>query len=250
MLGCASKARRFRAFLFPYDEDVRRHFRTVALFGLIGVVITVVLAWMFAVLGSLGPPTEWQRDRLQRGRLPPPPAWQDSFLREWPVRVPKEWPEPLVHSVATGRGLHWHSVSGVRQGSTEQRNYRLTVVESGWPFYAMRWQSRIESGGSEAESPSFTNLWIDLPDWVDAQASSWTEGFYARRRLPIEPVWLGFFGDVVLFGGGLWVLLRVRGVVRRYVRWKRGRCLECGYPIGGSAVCTECGGVVAPAARS
>ena len=31
------------------------------------------------------------------------------------------------------------------------------------------------------------------------------------------------------------------GALRRFLRVRRGLCAKCGYPMGGSPVCSECG---------
>ena len=39
----------------------------------------------------------------------------------------------------------------------------------------------------------------------------------------------------------LWLLICGPFVLRRFIRMKRGRCVKCGYPLGESPVCSECG---------
>jgi hypothetical protein len=62
--------------------------------------------------------------------------------------------------------------------------------------------------------------------------------------VPTKPVWMGFVTNTVLYAGVLWVGLTFSGSWRRRHRIKRGLCPACGYPVGDSAVCTECGKAV------
>jgi hypothetical protein len=64
------------------------------------------------------------------------------------------------------------------------------------------------------------------------------------RRLPVRPVWLGFTINTLFYVAILLLLMRARITLRRFIRTRRRLCLTCGYPIGESAVCTECGSTV------
>ena len=56
----------------------------------------------------------------------------------------------------------------------------------------------------------------------------------------------GFFVlNSVFYAVLLWALVSLPIVARRFWRLRAGRCPTCGYPIGESAVCTECGEGVA-----
>jgi hypothetical protein len=52
----------------------------------------------------------------------------------------------------------------------------------------------------------------------------------------------------LIVGGAAWVVLVVPWflgiIITRWSRRRRGRCMACGYPIGTSSVCTECGSQV------
>ena len=66
--------------------------------------------------------------------------------------------------------------------------------------------------------------------------------------LPWRPLWPGFTINTLFYATLLWLL--VPGLfalrrLRRFLRVKRGLCPQCAYPMGESAVCTECGGALA-----
>ncbi len=60
---------------------------------------------------------------------------------------------------------------------------------------------------------------------------------------PLQPVWLGFSVNTLLYAGILWLLGPF--AFRRFLRVRRGLCPKCAYPMGESSVCTECGGALA-----
>jgi len=70
------------------------------------------------------------------------------------------------------------------------------------------------------------------------------------RVLPLLPIWPGFAINTMFYAGVLWVLFGGPFALRRMIRRRRGRCPHCGYPIGQSPVCTECGAAVTPKASS
>ncbi len=56
---------------------------------------------------------------------------------------------------------------------------------------------------------------------------------------PLQPLWLGFSVNTLLYAGILWLLGPF--AFRRFLRQRRGLCPKCAYPMGESSVCTECG---------
>ena len=53
----------------------------------------------------------------------------------------------------------------------------------------------------------------------------------------VRPIWLGFAVNTFFYATLLWLPF----VLRRFLRVRRGLCPKCAYPMGESAVCTECG---------
>jgi len=68
------------------------------------------------------------------------------------------------------------------------------------------------------------------------------------RILPLRPVWPGFFVDSALYAFAL-ALPLVRFTARRFWRLRQYRCVKCGYPIGASRYCTDCGHILDRQAR-
>jgi hypothetical protein len=63
----------------------------------------------------------------------------------------------------------------------------------------------------------------------------------ANRYLPFKPIWGGFAVNTLLYAASLWLLLHGPLALCRLIRWRRGLCPRCAYPMGESATCTECG---------
>ncbi len=74
---------------------------------------------------------------------------------------------------------------------------------------------------------------------------AWRHGPYISglpRALPLRPIPGGFLINTLFYAVVLWLLL-ICGLfaLRRQIRRLRGLCPKCGYPMGESSVCTECG---------
>jgi hypothetical protein len=102
-------------------------------------------------------------------------------------------------------------------------------VRSGWPAHALagHWSypNHLESG-------------LKPPPWTHPQTA-----FGWSRFLPLRPLWPGFCVDTLVFTVSLAILLAPRPM-RRQFRLVRHRCVTCGYPAGGSGICSECGSIV------
>ena len=64
---------------------------------------------------------------------------------------------------------------------------------------------------------------------------------WEERALPLEIDWRGFAINTVSYAIALWLLIAGLLALRRFHRRRRGLCPKCAYPVGESAVCTECG---------
>ncbi len=59
--------------------------------------------------------------------------------------------------------------------------------------------------------------------------------------LPLRPIWPGFALNTLSYAVILWLLAGGLFALRRFLRVQQGLCPKCAYPMGESAVCTECG---------
>jgi len=83
-----------------------------------------------------------------------------------------------------------------------------------------------------------------------APPASYTYTIVTPRGLPGRIIWLGFLTDTALFtlmSAAAWMgIVAIPRLAIRWIRMHRHLCLSCGYPIGASAMCTECGAFVKP----
>jgi hypothetical protein len=214
----------------------RSAWRTVALFAAIGLMINVLLAWMFSLLAS--------PDQFNEAIATVVDGYPQNWPAVWPPSTPRDWPRVQRSVVGECRGLNYWLGASSDRGEGGHRDFSLLEVQSGWPFRSLRWRAGTIFDPINGTGESLGGWWISIPDWAEGMTSANTPTFHARRRLPIEPMWLGLLTNTALFGGGLWLLLRLRRTVRRWLRHRRHQCLECGYPIGASDLCTECGSPV------
>ena len=105
--------------------------------------------------------------------------------------------------------------------------------------------------------------WTDAGMTVNAFAYDWRYGWPMRSLMtdanvsgtgrpetpPTRPLWPGFAINTIFYAAVLWLPFAALGGLRRRRRIKRGLCPACAYPVGDSAVCTECGKNVNPALR-
>lgn len=73
------------------------------------------------------------------------------------------------------------------------------------------------------------------------------EGWYFNHSverdivLPFHPIWSGLIINTLFYAVLIWGVVSGPGAARRAFRQRRNRCPACGYPIGTSIICTECG---------
>ena len=119
-------------------------------------------------------------------------------------------------------------------------------VESGWPMRMLGWEA---DPGLAIPLPKFST-----PSGTRRRMSflSCREGISLelvikpvlgslQRRLPLAPIPVGMAVDVVVFAAGLGAIGLPILVYRSCRRASRAECPACGFPVGTSVVCTECG---------
>lgn len=110
------------------------------------------------------------------------------------------------------------------------------LCNSGWPMFSFEGTYFKTANGME------TSFMLVVP----ASLRGYIENYY----IPLKPKWPGFVVNTALFGGVPWLLICGPFVLRRHQRRKRKQCVACGYPIGKSDVCTECGLAIKPVASN
>lgn len=197
---------------------------------LLGAVVTVAVAWRFAVRGS--PYASTFVGRTTTGVT-------------WPVPVPPGWPQPWQQSryrYDWGYFDHWVASSEERPAESMRR---FTVEEStlGWPFPALtRFEAR--AGNFDSTTKTFdSNLEVPaLGPWYEGVLWTLTQT-RVPRSLPIMPRWLPFLSDTLVFAAPVALLWLGVPAARRWRRRRRGLCPTCGYEVRGLATCPECGSI-------
>ena len=121
--------------------------------------------------------------------------------------------------------------------SDPQMSWWSTADARGWPLLTL-WSEPLGgavSGGKPEHRPSQGGIVTPLPCWQPTWA------YPPPRILPLRPIWSGFLANTAGYSLLCFTLIRGPQVLRRRLRLKRGWCPFCGYPIGGSPECTECG---------
>ena len=113
---------------------------------------------------------------------------------------------------------------------------------SGWPLRALQgelWLLELE------DYPDVLPRWFFESRFAIANVrvfNSWRGRMLKDNRLlAYLPVWPGFAMNTLIYAVILWLLTLGPFALRRLIRRRRGLCPKCAYPMGESAVCSECG---------
>ncbi len=189
---------------------------TVIALMLLGAVATILVAWgceIFATvavidLSTTGP----QRTR--------PPEVEGTWTTAGQFQI----------AVGFGRTSMWYT--GLGSGD-------VGIHRAGWPFRALQYQLD-ESAASRFMAPTARPRWaLVVPPRLIVPR------FLSDCPLPLRPLPVGFVLDTLIYASiviplAAWLAARVRARARR----RRGLCPSCGYPVGVSPVCTECGAAI------
>lgn len=108
----------------------------------------------------------------------------------------------------------------------------IGVTRAGWPWLALEGQWHRDASRSPNPGPA-TSRWAVIIPALYVRA----DRLFLPRMLLFRPMWPGFVINTLVFAAAVAMPFLLRAVVRKL----RGRCIACGYPIGESPVCTECG---------
>jgi hypothetical protein len=220
---------------------MRRAVLIITVLLLIGLLATVVSAWACAT---------WSQPTSSNV------IWLAGVRREFFDKTPAtytSWPsnELFVAFGHYGFGTQFLDVAvgmpdSARVGPGLPSLPRLNMLRAGWPWLAMEgWMEHDATRvAAAAFPPTYHFAFVDKKRLVRA------DRLLMERMIPLRPIWPGFvlnwaFWSLTL---GLFCLTALLG--RRSIRHVRRQCLGCGYPIGTSPVCTECGRRVSPRVSS
>lgn len=205
---------------------------------LLGAMLNVSLAWALAI--AHGTPTKIDRNRTQS------PSTTDLRPDELQWLALTDW-SPDGGDIGCLR--HDFHAFGFQQWSYRSSYEPIdVVVVCGWPMRAFReeWQYRCLPPGRYIGAPSEMGVWR-VPNFGRLIRS---QGEPEKKLyLPVTPQWGGLIVNTGLYAALIWLALGGLRDWRRWQRRRRGQCRHCGYPIGASPVCTECGRPVSKSRR-
>lgn len=146
--------------------------------------------------------------------------------QQWPAKLPEGWEGPT----------EWPTPNLWK----EKRAFGYTMLDVS---YADSWEDPLD------------------PDWhiysMDIEQAGWPLPVVARHHITVDfgrdhssyedwrLRWSGVILNPLIVGGGLWLVtvapLTLFFVSLAHSRRRRGLCSKCGYPLGASKRCPECG---------
>ena len=169
---------------------------------------------------------------------------------ELPSRVARLWSEwNPAEPGESPQYFHFTTVShgfGVRAIQlyylTPARSATSLAVLSGWPLSTLSATTRIPD--SILPRASWMNG-VEVPASFHP-ASVAGQGRFAqfptiRRPLPLRIEWSGAILGSLFWAAAMGLPLMVARYIRRYRRLIHAKCPACGYPLGATATCSECG---------
>jgi len=225
---------------------VKHHLLVVVLILLAGALVTVGVAWGIAILvdfsaadrvvggakGRGGDWVIWHHDAVGCIRIRAL-AVSGNNIEEYDQYPMQPWVLPAWGPLAAQVRQQVRQQDDLQQ----MRNEAFVRVADayGWPTHSM-WSAfawNTAQWPNVLTDPRLSAIHIRSPMGVDYAL--------AQRVLPLRPIWPGFAVNTILYAAFLWLLFCGPFVLRRFIRVRRGLCLACGYPMGKSSICSECG---------
>ena len=190
--------------------------RAVAIAGSL-LVLFVLIAAAVNVPWALS----FMRSRTTSRQVPTARLDDALIPGEWPSSTPHDepWPPPVQWDEGGAFGCRVYD-AGTDRTDADRNGFSMEVQHLGWPFPVIEQKE----------------MWWD---WDDPKL----KGPEPDPALSLKV--MGLVLNPLIIGGGPCIVLVLPWfaavVAVRSWRRKHGRCMACGYPIGESAVCTECG---------
>ncbi len=219
----------------------------IIVFLLIGAVVNVAVAWGCALWVSAGLDDEPDWARRHYGPEHEP-------IRRWEVNTFNRAGSTLIVSYRYRNSNdspdtdaapallmpEWADLPQEPYFAIHSTNEYVIFDARGWPLISL-WCEREFLGLLEPTHRVEGGIETGLPQFQNGPLVIWF-----RPALPLRPIWRNFAANTVFYALILWLAIRGPFVLRRMIRRRRGRCPNCGYPVGTSAVCTECSTALAP----
>ena len=199
----------------------------------LGPASAVGVAWAAAIWGPASP----------IGQITPLTAPEQHFT----TGPPSYWPPPQYR--VDWKGLGWSISQASREfapGSIPEQPDAISVSEArfqfGWPCLALEYVLHQYSRNARP-GPGTQAIKVFSGDGglVPHQLAP---NHNAARRFPLRPMPLGLTVNALTGIAFFAAILVLPPTLRYWHRRVRGACVGCGYPIGTSPMCPECGNSV------
>lgn len=189
----------------------------------VGTAANVVVAWV-AIIWA--PASVVDSERIEALA---PSAWRQP-ASDPPRRTWQRAREGFGCTILT-RGGYVHD--GGECGSGRMPETNEWFVRSGWP-------ARSFEGSCKGSGSPFPHGQLRAATPIPLVLSvKWRAQW--GRLLPFGPRLPHLVANTAMYSVATWILLYVVTTAKRQIRLRSGRCPACGYTVGGSPVCTECG---------
>lgn len=124
-------------------------------------------------------------------------------------------------------------------------------LRSGWPFDVLCSNTSVPF--TSISSPMAVQPWrnaLEVPKWMrpvpvvvgtDAVVAFPSQLAVMPRPLPLHIEWSGAILGSLFWAAAIGLPLMFARYIRRYRRLIHAKCPACGYPLGATATCSECG---------
>ncbi len=240
------------------------HLLIVATLAIVGLAISVSVAWSCSVWASLRtgqklPEAEARRiltSRLGKSDFAITPGGDMSRGAGWLIIHAVDEGTPVNNQTHLEEPVRETPRKTARKPAPEPRPTRrprrprplgiafgpvpmnpdhtvVVVVKAGWPLVCLQGLKLVQvsetSRQNAAEPPQrLGSLGLDPKP---------------HRLVPLEPLWGGLAANTALFASALWMVGPGPLVLRRALRRRRGQCAGCGYDLAHAEheLCPECG---------
>ena len=204
--------------LIPWKENRSiGRFRRVSVSVAFGLWIPIIIGWGCYIIN----PTIYNSTNIIRNRET---AKESVPFSSYSIDASNVEPFELQKDEAFGI-VHWSVRDGIERDDNGSA-IRVELVSGGlalgWPFISM-----VTNEEPRLSTTTYRPNRFDIV-----------------TKTPMQIYVRGYLVDVIFYTVIAFVVFWLPGMVRRYVRRRRGLCVACGYPIGVSERCSECGHVI------
>lgn len=204
-----------------------KHVRTVVICLLLGVVLTVGVAWGCARWALTGRATTTTSHFSEDHRVMVAVVQGPGFAQY--NMAHDRWSLVFIYEMNADPSVEppWGREPSWVLARDEQLDFDTTAsVGSGWPLLSL--QSSVAHDSASEVAHRSIGIWLE-----SAVHGEWV--------LPAIPMGMGFIVDSAFYASISWVSLFGPLALLRHLRRHRGMCPTCGYDLANLDACPECG---------